>query len=75
MRSKIKMENTSNQIKDNLLKVSDVATLLAISPRTVRSWCYRKIIPMIKLHGALRFDRTEIEKFIKGGVRCPSGVL
>lgn len=66
MRSKIKMKSTSNQIKDNLLKVSDVATLLSISPRTVRSWVYRRLIPFLKLNGALRFNKTEIENFIKG---------
>lgn len=60
--------NTSNsRDTTRLLKVTDVADMLSVSPRTVRSWVYRGLIPSLKINGALRFDRTELEKFIKGG--------
>lgn len=58
--------NTSNSHNTTrLLKVPDVAELLSISPRTVRSWVYRGLIPSIKINGALRFDKATLEKIIK----------
>lgn len=66
-----KHESSTN---DRLLKVDDIAEMLSISPRTVRSWVFRRLLPFLKVNGALRFDKTEIEKFIKGGAQCPSGV-
>jgi excisionase family DNA binding protein len=51
-----------------LLKVHEVSELLKISVWTLRTWCSQKYIPYIKLHGAVRFRESEIDRWIKKNV-------
>lgn len=49
-----------------LLDVNDVAALLRIEPKTVKSWVAHKKIPHIKIcNSLLRFRRSELIEFIK----------
>lgn len=47
------------------LNVLEVAALLGVSHYTVRDWVYQRKIPFFKAGWCLRFDRAEIEKWIK----------
>lgn len=66
MNKNMTIESMTSKTRSSLLKVNDVAEMLSVSPRTVRSWVYRRCIPSLKINGALRFNKTEIENFIKG---------
>lgn len=63
---RMNLESSEGHGRMCLLKVEDVAEMLAVSPRTVRSWVFRRLIKFIKINGALRFNKKEIENFIKG---------
>lgn len=49
----------------NLITTKDVATLLRVKEITVRHYINRKAIPFIRLNGIIRFDSTQIEKWIQ----------
>jgi excisionase family DNA binding protein len=44
-----------------LWNVNEVAHFLGVSPRTVRDWVYKKIIPFRKAGKTLRFAPEEVE--------------
>lgn len=48
-----------------LMTVDDVAAKLRVSSKTVRNWVFRGKLPSVKLGGAVRFDRNEIEEWIE----------
>ncbi len=48
-----------------LLTAVEVAQMLKLSPRTVREWAWRQKIPSVKVLGALRFRREDIEALIE----------
>jgi predicted site-specific integrase-resolvase len=49
---------------DELLTATDVAGLFKISPETVYSWRYQGKIPYIKINGAVRFRRSDMQRMI-----------
>ena len=59
-----------NLIRDykGLLRVKDVAKILTISPRTVRSWIYRRFMPYIKVRGSVRIDPKALSEWVHKGV-------
>jgi excisionase family DNA binding protein len=52
-----------NQLNRSLWTVNDVAEFLDVSPRTIRDWVYRRMIPFRKAGNALRFSPAEIEQW------------
>ncbi|HXX75793.1 MAG TPA: helix-turn-helix domain-containing protein [Nitrospiraceae bacterium] len=48
-----------------LWTVKDLAHRLNIKPSTVYSWATHGRIPCLKIHGALRFRREEIERWLE----------
>lgn len=59
-----------NQERCRFATVKEVAEKLCVSQRTVRDWVYKKIIPFHKINGALRFNLTELDKWLG---RCEYG--
>ena len=57
-------ESVFDNLKGGFVTVNGIAEMLKISPKTVYDWVYRKIIPFIKINGALRFSLVEIEKWL-----------
>jgi excisionase family DNA binding protein len=57
---------------DELLTASDVARLFKISPDTVYSWRYQGKIPYLKINGAVRFKRSDLQQMIETCVRNAS---
>jgi len=49
---------------DELLTADEVAAMLRIKPATIRKWRAERRIPFVKLNGAVRFKRADIEKWI-----------
>lgn len=58
---------------DELLTANDVAGLFKISPDTVYAWRYLGKIPYVKINGAVRFKRSEIDRMIQKGTRADTG--
>lgn len=54
-----------------LLKVSDVAELLNVTPVYVRLLVQRGRIPSLKIEGCRRFDPREIDRWIKSQKEGP----
>ena len=52
-----------------LLTVKEAAKALAVSPLTIKRWVNDKKIPFVKVVGAVRFRRKDIERFIERGKR------
>ena len=50
---------------DKLLKLDEVAELLAVSPRTVRRLAGRGL-PAVRVGRILRFFRQDVERFVAG---------
>lgn len=48
-----------------LLTVAEVAALLHVSPKTLYAWVAAGKFPALKLNGALRFRRHEVEAFLQ----------
>jgi excisionase family DNA binding protein len=57
----------------DLLDTKELAVYLRVKPGTIRCWVCQGSIPYIKLQpgerGAVRFDRAEINRWIKGSLR------
>ena len=49
---------------DELLTANDVAGLFKVSPDTVYSWRYRGKIPYVKINGAVRFRRSDMQRMM-----------
>ncbi|MFA6449136.1 MAG: helix-turn-helix domain-containing protein [bacterium] len=48
------------------MNTEQAATYLGISPGTLRVWCsMRKHVPFVKVGRAVRYDRFELDKYIK----------
>jgi len=60
----------TNQIKqrielNQLINISEGATLLCMSEATLRQWIHQRRIPFVKLGKAVRFDPSDLQKFIE----------
>ncbi len=51
-----------------LLTVRDVAAWLRVHPKTVYGWASRQAIPTLKIQGALRFRREDLQSFMEAAV-------
>lgn len=49
---------------DPLLTAKELSEILKVSPRTIREWARRNIIPHMKLNGAVRFDEKQIQTWL-----------
>lgn len=54
---------------DRLLTVDEVADILQVSPRTVRTWSWDRRIPSVKIGSRLRFKEADIDRWIDGQTR------
>ena len=48
-----------------ILTIEEVAELLKVKKSTLYSWVSAKRIPSFKLHGLVRFDKDEIEGWVR----------
>jgi len=48
-----------------LLTVKELANQLHIRPSTLYAWAAQGRIPCVKLHGLVRFERDEIERWVE----------
>ena len=62
-----------NENHDRLLTCDQAASLLAISPATLRSWTSRGAISFVKLNGrrTVRYRLRALEQMIQAG-ECPA---
>jgi len=47
------------------LKIQEAAGFLSVSVSTLYGWVYQRRIPHIKVGRAVRFDRRDLETFIR----------
>lgn len=48
-----------------LMTVRDAAKFLAVSVSTIYGWAWQRKLPFVKVGRALRFDRTDLEDFVR----------
>lgn len=48
-----------------LYRVREAAQILAISEPGLRKWIQRGVVPAVKIEGALRIDRRDLERLIE----------
>ena len=63
------MDNYS--LKTNILTTKELSEILKVKPKTLYQWAALGQIPSIKLNGALRFDLTDIQEWVKNCKKEP----
>ena len=56
----------SNLVEQRYLSVSETATYLGLSPKTVYAWAEKGAIPAYKVGRVWRFDKTDLDDFVRG---------
>jgi excisionase family DNA binding protein len=51
--------------ESGLLTVQDAAKFLAVSTSILYGWVYQRRIPFVKVGSALKFELTELQKFVQ----------
>lgn len=49
---------------DPLLTAKELSEILKVSPRTIREWTRKNMIPYMKLGGTIRFNERQIETWL-----------
>jgi excisionase family DNA binding protein len=57
-----------------LMDVEDLARYLKLEKQTIYNWLHQKRVPGIKLGGVWRFDRYQIDRWLKSQVRHTRGI-
>lgn len=52
-------------MSEPLANAKDIAQLLNVKPSTVYEWARTKYIPCVPIGGCIRFDRTEVDKWLR----------
>jgi len=52
-------------MRNNLLDVEELATYLKLKKQTIYNWLNQRKISGIKLGGVWRFDKREVDKWLK----------
>ena len=63
--SPLKQQIPRRESPADLLKVNDVAWYADVHPRTVRRWVEKGDLKAVKLGGALRIRRSDLDKFLR----------
>ena len=53
------------QPDENFMKLKEVATMLSVSPQSIRNWIRRKRLPSYQVGRVLRFKKQEILNWLK----------
>ncbi len=53
-------------VEQRYLSVGDTAKYLGLSPKTIYSWAEKGTIPAYKVGRVWRFDRAELDDFVRG---------
>lgn len=53
-------------IEQRYLSVAQTAAYLGLSPKTVYSWVEKGAMPAYKVGRVWRFDKTELDQFVRG---------
>jgi excisionase family DNA binding protein len=62
---KILHEASRSTVSQRFLSLQQTATYLGLSPKTLYVWAEKRLIPAYKLGRVWRFDREELEHFLK----------
>lgn len=54
---------------EKLLTVNEAAAMFNISPATLRGWIFYEKIDSLKINGAVRFKRGDLQRMIEAGRR------
>ncbi|MEI6154295.1 MAG: helix-turn-helix domain-containing protein [Deltaproteobacteria bacterium] len=56
---------------DRLFTIEEVAQLLSFTPKSIYQLVHRRVIPFTKISGALRFRKSDIDKWIEDNTYAP----
>jgi excisionase family DNA binding protein len=56
-------------IEQRYLSVAETAAYLGLSPKTIYCWAEKSAMPAYKVGRVWRFDRTELDDFVRGQKR------
>jgi NitT/TauT family transport system substrate-binding protein len=59
------MEMDKNEIKERFYSIDDLMEVLGVSRTTIQRWCLHKEIPYYKFGSRIKFEKTEIEKWLE----------
>ena len=52
-------------ITKRFIKIDEASELTRLKPKTIREYCSRRLIPHIKLRGAVLFDTEDLEAWLE----------
>jgi excisionase family DNA binding protein len=52
-------------INKRFIKIDEASELTRLKPKTIREYCSRRLIPHIKLRGAVLFDTEDLEAWLE----------
>jgi excisionase family DNA binding protein len=56
----------NGKVEQRYLSVQDTAKYLGLSPKTIYCWAEKGAIPAYKVGRVWRFDRAELDDFVRG---------
>jgi excisionase family DNA binding protein len=59
-------------VEQRYLSVLEAATYMGLSPKTIYAWAEKGGIPAYKVGRVWRFDKTELDHFVRG--QMPDGL-
>ncbi len=60
-----KLIMSTGVFQKRLMNVEEVAEYLGLKVNTIRAWIKRRVMPYVKINGAIRFDRCRIDEWIE----------
>jgi len=64
-----KIQESEEKRAENLMSVDEAAEFLCVAPKTIRNWQYKRRLPYVKIFGAVRFRRADLESLIEQGYK------
>lgn len=61
--------NTPQSVKQRYFSLGETARYLGLSPKTLYAWAERGEMPAHKLGRLWKFDKSELDEFVRQGAR------
>jgi excisionase family DNA binding protein len=60
-------KQTSSQARRRLLTIDEFAEALALQPKTIRQWVFRREVQFVRVQGSIRFRPETLDELIDKG--------
>lgn len=68
-----RVDTPAKDIMNSLLTEIEMAEVLGITPRLLREWRVRRMVPFLKIRSVVRFDPADVREALKSFERKAGG--